>query len=492
MGSDSDWPVMAAAASALSELAIGYEVEVISAHRMPEETISYGRTARERGLSVIIAGAGGAAALPGMLAAVTDLPVIGVPVPLKVLDGLDSLLSIAQMPAGIPVATVAIGGARNAGLLAARILAAGSGPRAAALAGKLREAMADTKALALAKGVTPRALGRDFLEDLRQSLLRNDQYIPGLYNQDPADLARSAVLTATSHSTRERYDPHRGVPAGLQPLDETYCLIFRENPAPGLELYVHAGSAGPISGPAKLTARWVAMETVDVQDLVEEVSLEVPAGFEGWLPVPRGKDLPDPRAEADPQVAPGPRWGLQLLACPGVSLRRVDWADHGFSIAVHRPPYWSPTRNTTFLHRYAGAAQPPLADCGPANVINGVARPVSPTQYAWVSDPGQPLPQDITLTFPKPADIGRVQLVFDTDLCNPLFSFQAIPQVPQLVKDYDLLADGVPVLEVRDSNARFRRHDLALKNVKALTVRVLATYGDPSARIFEIRVYGRA
>jgi 5-(carboxyamino)imidazole ribonucleotide mutase len=124
MGSDSDWPVMKAAAEALEEFGVEHEADVVSAHRMPEEMIGYGRGAAARGLQVLIAGAGGAAHLPGMLAAVTPLPVIGVPVPLKYLDGMDSLLSMVQMPAGVPVATVAIGNARNAGLLAVRILAA--------------------------------------------------------------------------------------------------------------------------------------------------------------------------------------------------------------------------------------------------------------------------------------------------------------------------------------------------------------------------------
>ncbi|MEV0265903.1 5-(carboxyamino)imidazole ribonucleotide mutase [Streptomyces sp. NPDC050617] len=124
MGSDSDWPVMEAAAQALDEFEIPYEVDVVSAHRMPREMIDYGERAAGRGLKAVIAGAGGAAHLPGMLASVTPLPVIGVPVPLKYLDGMDSLLSIVQMPAGVPVATVSVGGARNAGLLAVRMLAA--------------------------------------------------------------------------------------------------------------------------------------------------------------------------------------------------------------------------------------------------------------------------------------------------------------------------------------------------------------------------------
>jgi 5-(carboxyamino)imidazole ribonucleotide mutase len=124
MGSDSDWPVMSGAADALNDFEVPHEVRVISAHRTPREMLSYASGAAPRGLRVIIAGAGGAAHLPGMVAAVTPLPVIGVPVPLKYLDGMDSLLSIVQMPAGVPVATVAVGNARNAGLLAVRILAA--------------------------------------------------------------------------------------------------------------------------------------------------------------------------------------------------------------------------------------------------------------------------------------------------------------------------------------------------------------------------------
>ena len=122
MGSDSDWSVMSDAAQSLKEFGIEYEVEVLSAHRTPEKMIEWGKAAASRGIKVIIAGAGGAAHLPGMLASVTTLPVIGVPVSLSKLDGMDSLLSIVQMPGGIPVATVSIGGAKNAGILAARIL----------------------------------------------------------------------------------------------------------------------------------------------------------------------------------------------------------------------------------------------------------------------------------------------------------------------------------------------------------------------------------
>ncbi|MFF1571781.1 5-(carboxyamino)imidazole ribonucleotide mutase [Leifsonia sp. NPDC058292] len=134
MGSDSDWSVMQDASQVLTEFGVDHEVEVVSAHRTPEKMIAYGQSAAGRGIGVIIAGAGGAAHLPGMLASVTTLPVIGVPVPLARLDGLDSLLSIVQMPGGIPVATVSIGGAKNAGLLAVRILSTADASLATALA----------------------------------------------------------------------------------------------------------------------------------------------------------------------------------------------------------------------------------------------------------------------------------------------------------------------------------------------------------------------
>jgi 5-(carboxyamino)imidazole ribonucleotide mutase len=161
MGSDSDWSVMQLAAAALDELGIAHEVEVLSAHRTPDAMIAYGRAAAGRGIRVIIAGAGGAAHLPGMIASVTTLPVVGVPVPLATLDGLDSLLSIVQMPAGIPVATVSIGGARNAGILAARIIGstdAAVAARLSAFAAELERTVAEKNAaLKAAIGQSPAA-----------------------------------------------------------------------------------------------------------------------------------------------------------------------------------------------------------------------------------------------------------------------------------------------------------------------------------------------
>ena len=153
MGSDSDWPTMEPAVQILAEFGIDAQIGVVSAHRMPEDMIRFGKEADAQGIRVIIAGAGGAAHLPGMLAAVTPLPVIGVPVPLKHLDGVDSLYSIVQMPSGVPVATVSIGGATNAGLLAARIIAAGEGAQAEAVREKMRHYQANLRASAMEKGV---------------------------------------------------------------------------------------------------------------------------------------------------------------------------------------------------------------------------------------------------------------------------------------------------------------------------------------------------
>jgi 5-(carboxyamino)imidazole ribonucleotide mutase len=147
MGSDSDWPVMEAAAEALSEFEVPFEVSVVSAHRTPRRMLDYAASAEGRGLKVIIAGAGGAAHLPGMVASATPLPVVGVPVPLARLDGLDSLLSIVQMPAGVPVACVSVGGARNAGLLAVRILGAAD----PALRSRMSGYQADLEQLVLTK-----------------------------------------------------------------------------------------------------------------------------------------------------------------------------------------------------------------------------------------------------------------------------------------------------------------------------------------------------
>lgn len=165
MGSDSDWPTLSDAAETLVEFEVPFEADVVSAHRMPADMLEYGRSAVQRGLQVIIAGAGGAAHLPGMLASVTPLPVIGVPVALRTLDGLDSLLSIVQMPAGVPVATVAIGNARNAALLAVRIL----GGADEGLRSRMQAYQESLRATASSKGANVRAAAADLRTPRREA-----------------------------------------------------------------------------------------------------------------------------------------------------------------------------------------------------------------------------------------------------------------------------------------------------------------------------------
>ncbi|MBM7051432.1 MULTISPECIES: 5-(carboxyamino)imidazole ribonucleotide mutase [unclassified Rothia (in: high G+C Gram-positive bacteria)] len=192
MGSDSDWHVMEAAAQVLEEFGIAYEADVISAHRMPEDMVAYGRKAHERGIRVIIAGAGGAAHLPGMLASLTPLPVIGVPVKLKSLDGMDSLLSIVQMPAGVPVATVSIDGARNAGLLALRILGAGADDFAQQVRSDLIDFAASLRQTAMDKGAALRSKVGERREDLEE------------------DNSHITTIADAAHSARQ---PHTDIPS---------------------------------------------------------------------------------------------------------------------------------------------------------------------------------------------------------------------------------------------------------------------------------------
>jgi hypothetical protein len=227
----------------------------------------------------------------------------------------------------------------------------------------------------------------------------------------------------------------------------------------------------------KLSCEWLALRKADMFDSAGLADIGIPVGFTGYVDIPREADIN------------GAGVGLRLFPNHCLSVRYLNLADHGDQVAVYRAPYWPAKRNTTFIHKHAGDPPAPLADCSPRQVINGVSRPVSAEKYAWISDPAQAFPQDITLTFPHPVNIGLLQLTFDTDLNNPCFSFESQPVVPGLVKDYDILADGVIAAEVRDSNARLRRHKLNADGINNITVRVLSSYGDKSARIFEIRAY---
>lgn len=337
----------------------------------------------------------------------------------------------------------------------------------------LGQAAGTAAALCVKLGETPRGIGQRHLRTLQQTLLRDDQYIPGLRNEDPGDTARAAQITATSTSKAERFERKRGVPGDWVPVSETLAMVMRQAPASTVQLHLkNPGEA------TTLRIEWAEEKgSIDVQDVVEAHSVPIPRGHDGFVDMPRTADFGKGAAI------------LRLLENPQLLVQRVEVAAHPYQLAVYRAPYWKPERNTTLTHRLAGAPLPPPACCGPESVVNGSARPLSAEEYGWVSDPEQAFPQQLDITYAQPTDVRTLQLVLDTDLNNPPFSYQSVPLVRQLVKDYDVLADGNVVASVRENQFRFHRHTLDLKAVRTLSIRVLATWGDPSARIFEVRTY---
>lgn len=341
------------------------------------------------------------------------------------------------------------------------------------------QAAGSAAALCLSLGVTPRELGQTHLKALQQRLLRDDQYIPGLVNEDPADLAREATITATSVSATERFTRKRGIARDWIALDDTLAILFRR-PGESVKATAIEVLARNLGDETAFEYEWSSFtDGLEGRRRVIAGSGSIPGGFEGYVTIP-----------AQGLTADSLRGMLCLtLRASGAEARRVEFANHSMQLARYESPYWRVQRNSTIVHSFAGETEEPLADCSPESVINGVARPLSADCYGWASDPAQSLPQELTLTFDKPTDLTKLQFVFDTDLVNPLFSFQWNSVVPKLVKEYDLLIDGVVVDSVRDNQLRVRRHQLNVKGAASVTLRVLATWGDPSARVFEVRAY---
>ncbi len=340
------------------------------------------------------------------------------------------------------------------------------------------QAVGTAAAMAIALGVTPREIGRRYIKELQQTLLRDDAFIPGLSNMDATDLALTAKAEASSVCTTERFSFARGCLGEWQPLDRPFCMSMMKAfvSAP---LSIHLKNNGDA---AEITAEWVAViGNQDNQSVREAHVLRIAKDFDGFVDIPLAAEIETPVI------------GLRFSVAKDVCARRVEMAQHGWSLCEYKAPYWPLVRNTTFEHRMYGETEAPLADCGPMSVINGHARPMDETRYAWVSDPSQPMPQTITLTLDKASDIRRVQLVFDTDLVNPLYSAQSIPVVGKTVKDYEIWVEtnGVymQAAKVAGNYMRFCVHDIAATAVTAVRVTVLATWGDPSARVFEVRIY---
>ncbi len=344
----------------------------------------------------------------------------------------------------------------------------------------LGQAAGTAAAMAVRQGLAPRAIAHEHIGALQQTLLACDQFIPGLVNEDPLDAAHGAMAQASSVSIEELFSFTRGLPREEMPLNAPYCLLFnRDQMAGALQLYLHN-----TGGPKEITLRWTAVEgSYDLQVEREAVTVPLAAGFRGFVDIPLSADIQTREV------------GLMLPVDEAVLVRRVEFSNFGRAYAQREEPYWRLQRNQVFQHRFAGEPEAPLADCSAVQALNGVARPLDAARYAWVSDPAQALPQELTVTFAQPTALSWVQVVFDTDLVNPLYSFQVNPVVPRLVRDYEIVlhrADGSELVaaQVKDNYRRVGRHMVDCPDVTTVSVRVLSTWGDPSARVFELRAYG--
>lgn len=330
--------------------------------------------------------------------------------------------------------------------------------------------------------LSPRGIYQTQMHDFQQELLRDDLWIPSLRNEDPADLARSARVTATSFSTQEPYSEKRGVNDQFVELTETYAASRDNQPcAEHIKVYLKSENISD----TVLSAAALAMDSArdyENAEILEETSVTVPARFEGWFSLPLCIDTEKHAVGVLLRPAKGVFWQRVRCTCfqawSGKQLNAYRWESdgrHSFRAEFSEEPVV-------------------LADCRPENVVNGIARIRSPQEYAWVSAPEEALPQSIMLSWDSPHVLERVQLVFDTDLINPAYSYVTLPEVAKCVKDYtvEIHCDGewVPAAQGQDNYMRRAVHALPRRTADALRVTVTATCGDPSARIFEIRVYG--
>lgn len=345
----------------------------------------------------------------------------------------------------------------------------------------LGQAAGTAAARCIREKITPRGIYETQMADFQQELLRDDLYIPSIVNEDPRDLAKSARITATSVSRTERYNLHRGVENGFLPLDGTLAM---SRSLPQKAQYVRVLLRNEKEVPVPVRASLLAMKSAGdyegaaVHDRAEAV---VPARFEGWFDLPLDCNVSSPAIGVALEPAEGLSW--QSLACTCFE----KWS--GRRLNAYR---WEADSKRSFAAEFF-PEELPLADCSPESVARGASRIVSETEYGWVSDPSEPLPQSITLSWDGEQELHQVQLIFDTDLINPAYSYVTLPIVKRTVSDYRVevsTADGwKTVAEVTDNF--LRRNTLSFPAVQsdALRVTVLKTCGDPSARIFEIRVY---
>ncbi len=352
------------------------------------------------------------------------------------------------------------------------------------------QAAGTAAALCVKHGETPRGIYERHLKELQQLLLKNDQYIPGLKNEDPDEVCRGAKAAASSVSQVEIFHKTFGSDGPLVPVDRPMCTIIGlKGPEPGWlpEVWLKLYSDAP--GPIPVTvyvSKMGDLDTVEAEGEVFSGTATIDPGKEVWLRFP-----------IDMRFTPGSTGNymrIWLEPTPGLYWRSIE--NLSFYRRVGERLADGTWKITTTVSYTASSKRPtePLADCAPENVVNGVSRILSDKEYEWVSDPAQELPQWIELTLAQPAPVDTVQLVFDTDMTNPSTARdRKFPEVPLCVKDYRVEVESggrwETVAEVSGNFMRRRVHTFAQRPVEKIRVTVLATCGDKSARITEIRAY---
>ena len=346
------------------------------------------------------------------------------------------------------------------------------------------QAAGTAAALICTHQTTARGIYEQWLDELQQTLLRQDQFIPGLFSHDPEDLARQARVSASSVSGSEVFQPMQGIPAGWKELDRPRAGMLprnEETKIPTVWLYLRNVSTEPAVVQAHLRQERDPGRFWSDADLAV-VPVTLSPGFEGWAELPVNLDIPERYL-----------W-IWLEPCPGIAWRTLDMApldwfrglDAGDGKGFVVDQRWG------MMTRLEDPTDV-LADCSPEQVINGYGRIVDPDHYLWVSDPAQPLPASLTLTWEKEQSLRQVCLTFDTDMNNPPMTFPKIKIHPLVVTDYrlEIRQDGVwqELLTVQGNFMRRQVHDFPVQKADALRLTVLSTGGDPSARVIEVRCY---
>lgn len=347
------------------------------------------------------------------------------------------------------------------------------------------QAAGTAAALCLKHDTTPRGIYEQHLEDLQQTLLKHDQYIPGLKNRDPADVARSGLVSASSARSGEIFDLTQGEDAEWVPLSTSRATLFPrdlDTRLPALYLELQSERTEPVELTVHVRGANLPWDFTAEDDIASAKAV-VPPGTATWVEFP-----------VNCQIEEDYVW-LWLPACEGISWRRRINSPLDYQLAYgggNGEPWTIPPRHQYYAVMTTSPGDS-IADCGPRNIINGYSRIFDQENYMWASDPEEKLPQWIDVAFPEATSVNAIYLTFDTDMNNPPMTGENPARVPQCVRDYAVAVKDESgwfvVADVRDNFMRRRIHRFRNVNAEAVRVLVTATNGDPSARLFELRAY---